>query len=516
MALFSFLPFPIWYIPIALLLSYILFAHINRYVFDRRARRLGYLPPRVKTYLPLSLDFPFKAMYMLSNQKAMQAWLNELYKLGALDTKNYTMDLNVMHDIRVIFTADPENTKAILATQFADYGKGEQFHEEWKDFLGDSILTSDGKKWSDARALLRPLFLKEKVADLELFEEHIQELLKHLGPGDGRQVDARNLMFRFALDASTHFLFGHSAGSLKNERTKFALAFDEVQRLQALAGRAGPVRHFINMKTFHEGLKLMEQFIEPWIEEALDLSEEELEVKSKRQDTLLHALARQTRDRKVFRDNLMALLLAGRDTTSTTLSWTILELARHPEVVKKIQAEIAEVVGVDGGLPTYENIKNMKYLTWVINETLRLYPVVPFNVRTALRDTTLPRGGGPDGKQPIGVLANTAIGYSTLIMQRRRDLYPPISEKFPFDPEEWVPERWKTWYPESWHFVPFNGGPRICLGQQFALVEMAYVLIRLLTEYDRIVDYGNDNVKLGVTIVLSPYPGVNVGFVKDN
>ena len=150
----------------------------------------------------------------------------------------------------------------------------------------------------------------------------------------------------------------------------------------------------------------------------------------------------------------------------------ILELARNPNVVKKLRAEIAENVGTNGQLPTYENIKNMKYLTWIINETLRLYPVVPFNVRNSLTDTTLPRGGGPDGMQPIGVPKDTPVGYSTLIMHRRRDLYPEISDSFPYEPDQWVPERWATWQPRlfgGWTFLPFNGGPRICIGQQCKL-----------------------------------------------
>lgn len=507
---------------IILLLSiiFVTWVYAKRYVAHKKISRLGLTAPVIQSWVPLSLDLPIKAcMYFLKN-RAMDAWLDEWKKQGALETLNYTMELRLLADIRVIMTADPENIKAILTQQFSDYGKGEQFHSEWKDFLGDSIFTTDGRQWSDSRSLIRPMFQRERVADLDVIEVHIQSLLRHLGSGDGRQVDARNLFFRFALDASTHFLFGHSAGSLDNEETEFAQAFDEVQRVQALQGRAGPLRHFLPLKTFHAGLKTMDRFIEPWISEALSMSQEELDTKLAKTDTFLHALARRTRDRKVIRDQLTALLLAGRDTTSTTLSWLFLELARNPAVVKKLKDEIKTVVGnTRGQRPTYEHIKNTKYLTWVINETLRLYPVVPFNVRTSLKDTTLPRGGGPDGTQPIGIPKNTPIGYSTLIMQRRRDLYPPISESFPYDPADWVPERWATWQPRAhggWTFIPFNGGPRICIGQQFAMVEMAYVVIRLLSEYDSIIDYGNDQVELGITITLAPHPGVKVGFSRDS
>ena len=229
------------------------------------------------------------------------------------------------------------------------------------------------------------------------------------------------------------------------------------------------MRWLIPSKSFNEGLRVVEAFIETYITQALALTPSELEQKSSKSDTFVHALARFTRSRKVIRDQIMAILLAGRDTTASTLSWAFLELARNPHVVEKLRCEIFDRLGPSGRVPTYQDIKDMKYLTYIINETLRLYPAVPYNVRNSLVDTTLPRGAGPNGLDPVGVKANTAIGYSTLMMQRRRDLYPPISETFPYDPADWVPERWATWTPKSWQFIPFNGGPRICIGQNFGM-----------------------------------------------
>lgn len=221
----------------------------------------------------------------------------------------------------------------------------------------------------------------------------------------------------------------------------------------------------MNKKPFYAGLRVMESFVEPYITQALAMSPRELEQKLSKSDTFVHALARFTRSRAVIRDQLFAVLLAGRDTTASTLSWAILELARNPRVVNRLRSEIAAHVG--NRPPSYEDIKDMKYLTAIINETLRLYPVVPVNVRESLRDTTLPRGGGPQGMDPVGVPRGTSIVYSTLMMHRRRDLYPPLSEAFPYEPCEWVPERWATWTPRAWQFIPFNGGPRICIGQNF-------------------------------------------------
>jgi cytochrome P450 len=270
---------------------------------------------------------------------------------------------------------------------------------------------------------------------------------------------------------------------------------------------------FLSKRTFHAGLKEMDKFIEPYITQALSLSQSELEAKLEKSDTFIHALARFTRDRKVIRDQLVAVLLAGRDTTASTLSWVFLELGRNPQVVAKLREEIKRQVGDCNKKPTYHDIKDMKYITYIINETLRLYPVVPYNVRHALNDTTLPRGSGPDGLDPVGVQKDTGVGYSTLLMQRRRDLYPPISKDFPYDPLEWVPDRWATWIPKSWQFIPFNGGPRICIGQQFAMVEMGYTICRIMQNFDLLVDYGNKAI-LKAEIVLTPAEGVKLGFSK--
>jgi cytochrome P450 len=158
----------------------------------------------------------------------------------------------IMGTIRCLMTADPENIKAILTTQFADYGKGEKFHKEWEQFLGDGIFTTDGAQWHDARQLIRPMFVRERVGDLDLFEAHVQKMISLVGPGDGRMVRIDELLFRFSLDAATDYLLGNSVGSLEDHTSEFAAAFNEVQRVQALKTRAGSVgRGFCFESTSH-------------------------------------------------------------------------------------------------------------------------------------------------------------------------------------------------------------------------------------------------------------------------
>ncbi|KAF7901275.1 hypothetical protein EAF00_003496 [Botryotinia globosa] len=479
---------------------------------ELKIRSLGGHTRRIKTWVPFDLDVIARSVIYGIRDKDLEAWME--FFSGYKDIR-YTVESNLGGQ-RTLFTAEPENIKAILATQFRDYGKGEPFHKDWKDFLGDSIFTTDLDQWHDSRQLIRPQFIKDRVSDLDTFERHIRILIEKIKQEgrkwdgtQGREIDISDLFFRYTLDAATDFLLGRSVESLDTPG-EFADAFAEVQRVQSIIGRAGPFTGLVPRKSFYHGLKVINEFVTPFIEDALRLSPEELATKTKTAEgyTFLHALASYTRDRNVLRDQLVAVLLAGRDTTACTLSWTFYELARHPEAFRKLREEIISKVGLETP-PTYQDLKDMKYLQNVMQETLRLYPVVPFNVRLALKDTTLPVGGGPDGLSPIGILKDTPIGYSTLVMQRREDLTPDVMS--------FNPDRWLTWQPKAWQYIPFNGGPRICIGQQFALTEMSYTIVRLLQNFDGLegfmheIDGGNPQLK--ANIVLQPGQGVHVGFL---
>ena len=112
---------------------------------------------------------------------------------------------------------------------------------------------------------------------------------------------------------------------------------------------------------------------------------------------------------------------------------------------------------------------------------LRLYPVVPNNARFANKDTVLPRGGGPNGDSPVFIPKGGIVAYHVWAMHRRKDIYGP-------DAHEFRPERWASDLRPSWGYLPFNGGPRICVGQQFALTEASYTIVRLLQTFGSIED----------------------------
>jgi cytochrome P450 len=143
------------------------------------------------------------------------------------------VEINVTGDQRYLFTREPEHIKTILTGKFANYGKGDEFHRVWEPFLGDSIFTTDGQKWQDSRNLIRPMFMKNRVSDLHIFERWTSVMIKRF-PKSGETFDIMDFFYRMTIDVITDFLLGHSVNSLENPSSKFVKAFTNVQRWQTM------------------------------------------------------------------------------------------------------------------------------------------------------------------------------------------------------------------------------------------------------------------------------------------
>lgn len=284
-------------------------------------------------------------------------------------------------------------------------------------------------------------------------------MLTHI-EGDGSTVDLQELFFSLTMDSATEFLFGKSTDTLikgvPHPRTdRFTEAFTYVTERMARDFRTARLSRFLSDQKRKDDSEFIRNFAADIIQEAIEDTENiEKGIGEKKQKyTFLHELLKVTKDPYTLRSETLNVLLAGRDTTASLLSHTFFELARNPRVWQKLQAEVGEL---GGKVPDYETLKSMKYVKWVLNESLRLWPVVPANTRLAMRDTVLPLGGGPDEKSSILVPKGTPVSYSLWAMHRRKDF-------FGEDAEEFKPERWETLRP-GWEYLPFNGGPRVCIG----------------------------------------------------
>lgn len=450
----------------ALYVTFLVLQYIQQLYKDRKnAQSLGCQPAA-----PGSPGiFGFRSFYKLSRAVKEKRWVEYLADQYGLYGNTFTQ---IVMGRRMISTIDPENIKAMLATQFTDFSLGTR-HREFYPLLGDGIFTLDGAGWSHARGLLRPQFTRDQVADLELMDGHVSRMID-LIPKDGSAFDIQRLFFLLTIDSATHFLFGESVGSMHSsadagllEKSSvgnaqgFAEAFNTAQDYLAARSRAVNFYWMVNPKEFQDATKRVHEVVDHYVRLAIE-SKNHPEKKEPGRYIFAEALAADNDDPKVLRDNMLNILLAGRDTTASLLSSAFFFLSRNHGVWEKLRGCIVEEFG-DSEHPkgeiTQAKLKDIPYLRYVLNEVLRLTPPVPLNFRVATKDTSLPVGGGPDRKSPIYVKKGMIVAYSVYAMHRRTDFYGPDAHLF-------RPERWQN-ARRSWDYLPFNGGPRICLGREF-------------------------------------------------
>ncbi|MCL7027869.1 hypothetical protein MKW94_017078 [Papaver nudicaule] len=230
----------------------------------------------------------------------------------------------------------------------------------------------------------------------------------------------------------------------------------------------------------------------------------------------LDGLIRNAKDTRELRDDLMTMLIAGHETTAAVLTWAIFLLAQNPEKMRKAQAEIDSVIG--RGKTTYECVKKLEYIRLIVVESLRLYPQPPLLIRRSLKSDVLPGGYNGD-KDGYAIPAGTDIFISVYNLHRSPYFWDRPND---FEPERFLVEKksegiegWAGFDPSrspgamypneiiaDFAFLPFGGGPRKCVGDQFALMESTVALAMLLQNFDVELKGSPESVELvtGATI----------------
>ncbi|ORY05064.1 cytochrome P450 [Clohesyomyces aquaticus] len=394
------------------------------------------------------------------------------------------------------YTFDPKNLQAVLATQFQDFQQPTYKVGALQALLGPGIFSANGLKWEHSRALLKPQFMREQIADLGLFETHVQDLISALPgvakPGDWTPIfDLQPLLERFTMDIATEFLFGESVHSQKddntdtsalvskNEMTQFVQAFFAAEKTTAKSIFYGDLFWLAHDRKFKGQCKVVHEFVDMYVHRRLrdDGSDKKPGVGKY---VVLDAIVNDMKDPHELRSQLLNILLAGSDTISGTLGFLLASLAQHPRILKKLRDIILHDFGSFNQPKeiTLSGLKNCSYLQWCLNETLRVYPTVPVNFREAVRDTTLPVGGGSDGTSKVFIPKGHFVAWELWTMHSDPELWGPDASLF-------IPERWEG-RKFGFDYLPFNAGPRICIGQQFALAEIAYLTVRLLQKFDSV------------------------------
>lgn len=324
-------------------------------------------------------------------------------------------------------------------------------------------------------------------------------------------VDVQPACFRFTLSTTTALLFGEPIDDLGDTMTKeFGDAFDDASEKTALRLRLADLCFLYNPSSYKASCDVVRKYADHFISKAIKCRGESGEKEAFARYPFIIDMYNEVGDVQRVRDQLINVLLAGRDTTACMMSWAIFMLVRHPEKLAKLRDEI---YAVSEGKTTFtrNHLVKMPYLKAVINETLRLYPQIPVNVRIALKTTWLPRGGGADGEQPILIRKGQGVGFSTYHMHRRKEIYGE-------DANDFRPERWMTGELSEVGsgFMPFHSGPRICLGKDFAFTEASYAIARFVQAYPELrLPDGVEALPVGLepqslTIVVSSADGCKV------
>lgn len=496
-------------------LSIAVYTITNSISYHIRLRKLGASEP------PFIRDYLFGFWFSIDILRRLTTGDMPEFFAGMFD-KAYgdTVLFRITGSLRYA-TRDPENIKAILSTQFSDFSLGLR-HKQFRVLLGDGIFTLDGDGWKHSRAMLRPQFAREQVSPGAMLESHVQHVLRRIKLQNGSKFDIQPLFFKLTIDSGTEFLFGESCSSLQDDIVNlselegpegvelFPEAFNTSQYYLLLRSGLQNLYFLLTTRKFRKCNRIVHNFADYYVEKALAAASEELATKNEKGYVFLYELVKQTRNPVVLRDQCLNILIAARDTTAGLLSFVFFELARNPDIFRKLRNEIVEAFGegetADLSKMTFESLKKLEYLKWVLHETLRLYPSVPINSRLATKDTTLPRGGGPNGQDPVFVPKGEVVAYSVFVTHRNPAIYGKDANTF--RPERWGEARLKK---VGWGFLPFNGGPRICLGQQLALTQASYVTARLLQNFSEIDSFDNPGEpRKNTHLTMSLLDGANI------
>ena len=489
---------------------------MNRHV-TRRCKAAAYnclSPPRFKVKDPLfGLDFLWEGYKSLKRNTALEDMRKQY-----MSTEAYTASARVL-GTTFISTIEPLNVKAVLSTNFKDWELDEDRIRSLRTILGEGIFVSDGPAWQHSRDMLRPYFVKSRVNNAEMFEKHATNLIRAI-PSDGvTMVDLQPLFFSASLDIATEFLIGKSTGCLdqsgrggrgtaeKQDVEKFVEAFTYLQNsIVGKDSRFGILGLFLPDWKQKRYINTLNSFVDNLIRDGIvDRAARKTANADPNRYVFLDELLEQTNDLRKIRSELLNILSAGRDATASFLSNVWFELSRRPLIWSRLQQEISVLPTSN---PSFEELKGLRYLQAIFNESQRLYPVVPENARQAAKDTILPLGGGRSGKSPVFVPKGQIVHWSVYAMHRRKDIYGPDAEDF--NPERWLDTSEHKGLRVGWEYLPFNGGPRICLGQQFALTEAAYITVRLMQQFKGIQSMDLEPWREDLTIVCTGLGGCKV------
>jgi cytochrome P450 len=390
------------------------------------------------------------------------------------------------------YLSKPEYIESVLVTQNNNFVKSKDYRA-MRRVLGNGLLLSEGEFWRRQRKLIQPAFHQEKItAYAQIMVDHTQRMLETWS--DGQTLDMHEAMMRLTLGIVAKTLFDANV-SHEAEDVDAALAVLMGKFLRQ-AGMALLLPRWFPLPTsqlLKRAVGRLDKVIYGIIEQR--------RASGQMSGDLLSAFL-QTRDDegvgmtdRQLHDEIMTLFLAGHETTANVLSWAWLLLGQNPEVEQRLIEELDRVL--KGKIPTPADLPRLIYTDMVLRESMRLYPPVWVIGRRALSAFRL-------GEYEIP--ANTNMLISQYLMHRDSRFFP--------EPERFDPERWRAGDPRAaslprFAYFPFGGGPRVCIGAAFGMMEAVLLLATIAQRFKNEVAPG-EKVSMQPSVTLRPRNGIPV------
>jgi cytochrome P450 len=333
------------------------------------------------------------------------------------------------------------------------------FLRELKRVLGEGLLTSEGDFWKRQRRLIQPAFHRERIAGYaKIMVDHAARMADRWR--DGERVDLHHAMMDTTADIVVRSLFGSDAGDTREVAACIEAMMerfsDPLYLLVPLVDRLPTAAN----RKLREVAPRLDRIVRGFIERRRALGADAPD-----NDLLAMLLAAQDDDGarmndQQVRDEVLILYLAGHETTALALSWTFHLLSQHPAAEERLHAELRRVLGDRD--PTFEDLPRLEYTTRVVKETLRMYPPAWAMGREATAPFELAGRRFEKGAW---------MWMIPWVVHHDPRWYP---DPWRFDPDRWEEARAKG-LPKFAYF-PFGGGQRICIGNQFAMMEAVLML----------------------------------------
>mgnify|MGYP001450170022 CR=1 FL=1 len=366
----------------------------------------------------------------------------------------------------IYLLTNPDHIKEVLVTKQAHFQKAKGLQAA-RPVVGDGILTSEGKKHMRQRRLMQPAFHRDRIKEYaQTMVRQGTELMEEWQDGEVR--DIHHDMMKVTLAIITETMFGKT---VKEDADKIGQAIEVGLKYVANKGSSFfdiplsvPTK---SNREFLESKEVLDKTIYALIEEGRNNRDKE------RTDLLSMLLMARDEDDgegmtdEQVRDEVMTIFVAGHETTANTMSWIFYLLATHPQVEQKLHDELETVLG--GRQPTADDVPNLVYTNLIVQETLRLYPAAWTINREVVEEIEI----GGHVYQPGDTLM-----ISQYVMHR--------DPRYFDEPDRFMPERFAGDLLKripTFAYFPFGGGPRICIGNNFALMEAALLLATIAQTY---------------------------------